>query len=222
MVLVKMLPHALPSAEPERRPSTSKNSGRSDLQEARKQHEKIKEDWARLCGELLLATCRRLEMASRVQGSAGKPPRGAKAEGPPGARLPFALHESARVVGRYRAVWPDDVQSRVAGIGLDPLEINYVRIEETSRYRKLLAYYRRRMDPAEESADSQGVWLATLRDRLGTGCKISVDVLVQKANPDDTYEKLDQDEKLSVEILTIEIRAPVSDGADRRGASSGG
>ena len=213
IVLVKMLPHEAFGAGRGRKPSRSRNSAsrnfvQGNIREAQMQREKVKGDWARFCGELVLATSKRLEMASHARAAAAARPSGGTADNPPALRLPLALHESARVVASYRTVWPEDVRSRVSGASLDSMEINYVRMEETNRFRKLLAYYKRQMGTRRESGDRQGVWLETVRDLPGTGRKLSLDVIIRKAMKGSAYETLDEDEKLAVEILAIEIRDP--------------
>lgn len=211
IVAIKMLPHGAFDAAA-RRPSTSKAAGRTDVHQARMQREKVKGAWARFCGELVLATCRRLETASRARAAA------VGSGEPPAPRLPLAMHDSARVVARYRAAWPDDVRSQASGTSVDPMEINYVRVEETNRYQKLLGYYRRQVGARQESTDRQGAWLEAVRDVPGTGRKLSLDVVIRKAAKDDTYEKLDKDEKLTVEILAVEIKDPAREDGDRRAA----
>jgi len=121
---VKTLPHESLDEESGRKPTHARASVH-DVHDARRHREKIMDDWAGFGEELVLATCRRLELAARARAAGGH----AAGDGAPSVRLPLKLHESARVVARYRTTWPEDLRSRVPAASVDPLEINYVHVE---------------------------------------------------------------------------------------------
>jgi hypothetical protein len=73
---------------------------------------------------------------------------------------PFKLHKDAQVVARYRLQWPKQIDGRLAGVSVAPLDIEYIRIEEENLAQRLLSTYRRQAGSrSQERRISGGVWI---------------------------------------------------------------
>jgi len=126
--------------------------------------------------------------------------------------LPIDLHPRARVVSRYDLRWPADAASSAAA-SADGTELHYVRIQQTtSNLRILVNHYRSELSsPAELLLDGgKRLWLDGRPRSSNAGNKLSVDVFLtrSKAGPGPAP---DTEERITVEVLTIEIRTPVRD-----------
>ncbi len=179
-----------------------------ELLAAREKRAELERQWVKFSADLLLTFKARLDTAWRSKGQHWSAPAASPSEATLEHRFPIDLHEGARVLGFHRLAWPSEGQETVLGLKLDPITVNYVRIEETSRFKPLLHYYRRQFGPRREILTEKGVWLESVRDIKETGRTRSFDLIITKAQPGTTFETLDQAEKLTVELLSIEAADP--------------
>jgi hypothetical protein len=124
--------------------------------------------------------------------------------------LPFELHPDAQPTAAYHADWLDRVGMKVAGARLDPMQIYYVRIEETGKFGTRLAFYKRELKSPEIRQLEDGAWLDGFREGSQPGRKQSVDVLISRPNFD-AERSGREDESLVVEILTVEVNDPAKE-----------
>jgi hypothetical protein len=82
----------------------------------------------------------------------------------------------------------------------------------------VLAYYRRQLPRRGEHRSvslrlsDQGAWLDVLEPGSAAGRKRSTDILIHRPDPD-LHARADEEEKLIIEILSIEIHDPAADQA---------
>ncbi len=127
----------------------------------------------------------------------------------PDPSLPITLPADANVVTARHIKWPDDVAKKLGGVTVDPMEINYVRIEENTRLVKVKGYYNRQLKSPDSHNVPSGLWLDSLSVSEKPGKKLSIDVLVTPVDAKPTARARDdkepeEDEDLIIEILTIE------------------
>jgi hypothetical protein len=94
-----------------------------------------------------------------------------------------------------------------------PLEIYYIRMEETSKPKKAVAYYARQLQvkasDVRKTDNSKADWLDSIRVLSQTNHRRSVDVLLTRAdNKANDAAKDNEETDLIVQILTIEIMDP--------------
>ena len=120
------------------------------------------------------------------------------------------------MIASCHVIWPDEVPAEMSAHKPSLLEIHYIRAEETGKPRKVLAFYARQAQvehgrTCERSTKS--AWLDGLRMLPQTGRRRSIDVLMTRSdNQGQPAEMAKDDEEtdLIVEILTIEIKDPLS------------
>jgi hypothetical protein len=160
-----------------------------------------------LSRDVVRTLCRRLCAAAQNQQTAAGAESTAEAD-----PFPLKLQANADVVAVYRLDWPETLSGRIAAP--PSLRVNYARIELKARPTRVLAYYRRQLPGCEEHAIPGGGWLDSLsNDKQQTKTR-STDVFVAKTNANVSGVP-DQDQELSVDILSIECehiakRGPLS------------
>lgn len=209
LVSLKLLTRGMtmPGEGPVRPAPGARPGAASDLTAARRKREQLEADWLRFSLDVLRAARLRLDETCRSGPRAAGAPAAAPAGPPP---LPIELHEGARVVGVHQIAWPAEGQETALGVRLDPLTLCYVRIEETARFKRLVNYYRRQTGARRETSTAERLWLESVRDPREGGPTSTLDVLITRAAPDAHFEMLDQDEKITVEVLFIELPDPAA------------
>ena len=135
------------------------------------------------------------------------------------AELPIAIDSPQDVMQEYHLDWPSAMRDTLLGLRLDPLGVHYVKIEEKARPSKVYAHYKRQLNlgdrvkfpergkETEVHESAARVWL----DHLSVGSTLdrvrSLDIVIRPANPDLPMMH-DQERKMIVEILAIEINDP--------------
>ncbi|MBN2215781.1 MAG: hypothetical protein JW719_00255 [Pirellulales bacterium] len=115
---------------------------------------------------------------------------------------PIELHADARVIHRYHETWPDG-EAGTEGFMRAPMRLHYVLCHETAEPEPLLRHYRRRVRNAAIAAGENEVWLSTLGVDKATGWQQSVDVFIERMNPDRPSTR-GVPEKLAVILLIVE------------------
>jgi len=213
LVVLKLMPRRDPEPSDDSRQApwlrrSQKSKYRpSALAQVREMVGEVEQEWMRVCGQLVLRLSERFEAAALAGatspgGGATAVRRTSKGE----VRLPFTLHPGARVVTEYELTWPVDLTDPACREAASPIRVRHARIEEQNRYSRVLGYYRHRIPTAAEHLSSQGAWIDGLVSRPEVGTKVSLDVLICRdripGNPDD------ENEKLRVDVLLIEVRDP--------------
>jgi len=185
-------------------------AGRTDkvaklLRMRQKQTEELDGDWQQLSRELLQVLCGQfrataLAQARSTASSVRRPPFDP-------ADFPLSLHSDQSEFGVYRFDWASAHQG-VAGVPLDRLKIDYIRFEEKTRPVKVQGFYRRQLTACETHLQDDGVWLDSVTWDHESGCRRSVDVLITCVNSD-IRRLADEEQKLAIDILCLEIRDPV-------------
>jgi hypothetical protein len=133
--------------------------------------------------------------------------------------LPVKIDAPQDVLTEYHLDWQSAMRDTLLGLRLDPLSVHYVRIEEKNRPSKIVAHYKRELrmgdrvkfpergKETEAHESAARVWF----DRLSVGSTPdrmrSLDIVIRPANPDLPMMH-DQERKMIVEILAIEINDP--------------
>ncbi len=178
----------------------------------RKKFQETKKAWQDFADESVRAWCERFHEQAKEE-SRPKKPSADEDESPSG--LPFALHEGAKIAAEYHAKWPEQVQAKLAGVGLGFLEIHYVRIEEEARYKSRLGHYKRRLKSSAAREVGNADCLESFRTVADTDRKRSITVLISRADKprgrtSDDDKTANEPEDLIIEILSIETKAPPS------------
>lgn len=131
-----------------------------------------------------------------------------------GPKLPpnFTLSPNAKVIAAYHVRWPEDVSDELTEQKLDLLEIHYLRFEEFAKPRKAIGYYTRQAQvrPSDARPIDRGMWIDGQR-RVQPDHRRSIDVLLTWPDAqDDDFTRDDQEVDLTVEVLAIEIKDPMS------------
>lgn len=194
------------------RPDAAKRlrSSRTDSKEllaSQQAREDINKSWDRFLQDVVRALCGQWGSCELSTPEASGGPRPADIAS--AARdLPLTLHATASVRALGRVDWP---ATAPPGFVADPLRVHYVRIEEKARPAKLLGHYRRQLGSCEMRPLDHGVWLDKLSAGGGVGWRSSLDVLIRSANPE-SRRLPEEEQKVIVEILSIEIRDPARSG----------
>jgi len=224
LVVLKTMPRNDPGADDSSRSApwlknrTSKDKYRPPgLAEVREMVGDVETEWMRVCGQMVLRLSERFEAAAVARGPRSGSESGAIRRTSAGyVRLPFELHDGARVVTRYELTWPHDLSEPSCRDAAGPIRISHVRIEEQNRYNKVLAYYRHQIPNVDEHLSNQGAWFDGLLERPESGTRVSLDVLIYRdritGTPDNEHEKL------RIDVLMIEVFDP----AHPRSTSSAG
>jgi hypothetical protein len=173
-------------------PTTRTTTKVAALREAKQQREHIAQQWSKFAENMLRAMCQQFRAVATAPAAGGD-----------AKELPLKPYVPADIVAAYRADWPEGLSEKPAGLGIAPLRVRYVRIEQQVRPLKVLAYYRRQLPDCEEHRVEQGVWLDALTPTNAGGAARSIDVLITKANKN-IPALADQEQRLIIEILTIE------------------
>lgn len=135
------------------------------------------------------------------------------------SELPVKLDAPQDVMLEYHLDWPSAMRDTLLGLRLDPLSVHYVKIEERARPSKVVAHYKRelklgdRVKFPERGKDTEvresaaSVWFDNLSVGSTPDRVRSLDIVIRPANPDLPMMH-DQERKMIVEILTIEINDP--------------
>jgi hypothetical protein len=170
-----------------------------------KRNVQIENAWLNLIQELAQTHCGRLRDAAAAKAEAIRQSGQPFHTFQPPAGLPVSLHSDSLVFAAYHLDWAAELPRICSTIPADPLSVYYVRIEDRTRLAKMQSYYRRQLKLCETHPVQHGVWLDSLAAESGR--RRSVDVFITVANPD-SQRLPDDEQKLIIEILSIETRDP--------------
>jgi hypothetical protein len=221
LVLLKMNPRRS-EAKPAARPSGSRGrpvrsppggGAAATAKIAAEKKEQAEKDWMTLSSKLVTAWCARFQAAAqardKTEAEAGNP------SGNVAPKLPseFEMANGAKVTTAYHLVWPAEVPAEIGSSKPSPLEIYYIRVEETNKPKKAIGYYSRQLQvktsEVRKTDNGKADWLDSVRALQQTDRRRSVDVVLTRAdNKASDATKDNQESDLIVEILTIEIKDP--------------
>jgi hypothetical protein len=115
-----------------------------------------------LCGRLAAAGEKQLDLGSA----------------PASQQPPLEIAPDAKITAQFTFEWPTDKAKQMTGIPLDPMKIQYVRLEQTGKPKTVLGYYRRKMNSPVIHELGADVWAESFRTIPKTDRKLSVDVLI--------------------------------------------
>ena len=225
LVLLKMFPRKSDSKPGVRTPPARSRPGRSlpnsgavAGKKAPEKKEQAEKDWMTLSSKLTTAWCARLQTAAQARDKAEAEAGTVSANAAHKLPSEFETAHGAKLVTAYHLVWPAEVSAEMAATPPSPLEIYYLRIEETAKPKKAIGYYARQWQlktPEARKTDTSNKtdWLDSVRTLGPNNHRRSVDVLLTRADNKGTDAAKDKDNEeidLVVEILTIEIKDPAS------------
>jgi len=161
--------------------------------------------WTQATESLVKAICQQCLIAAKRQSQPDA-----------GGELPIPLHPGARVTARYNLKWPAHAPAKLTGFQMDPLEVHYVCIEDTTDPVRLLRHYKSKMKRNHrEIGNNEGAWFAMVQDGSVPGRKQSIDVLITRPSGAPTGPppvaqpgQRNPGEPLVIQILTVEVKDP--------------
>ncbi|MBN1588306.1 MAG: hypothetical protein JW888_02205 [Pirellulales bacterium] len=214
LLVVKMLPRE----EKPQRPTARKRSSRPQpsgaetglgIEEAAAGSSEATpaEQWMQASQNVLEQLCEQCQKAAKEQ------PADKVAPG----KIRVKPHHGAQIVARYDLCLPDDAAEKLGGSKLDPIELHYVRIEETTQFSRLTKYYRRVTKVKHRTIGRNDAWFDSVKDASSPGRKLSCDVLITRPQGAGGMgnefgavrgRQKEPPEPLVVQILTIEMKDP--------------
>lgn len=140
----------------------------------------------------------------------------AKSGSDPEAKLPegLKLSDGAKVKAAHHIVWPDDAPPELAKLDLGPMEVYYVRAEESNRVKKLTGVYHRKLSLriSDVRLFNKMIWMDSMQMKTRKGWRRSVDLLITRTTGGVDSPMANNDEAdFIIEILVIETKDPTKD-----------
>lgn len=186
--------------------SSSKANKAAAKLEVKRRQEQTAQQWAEFARGEVVALCQRLDAIAKAKQSSAAQVEWSTDD----VDLPFKPHPRAQIVAAHQINWPDEIGDRINPVPL--LRVRYVRIEQKAQPTKVLAYYRRQLTAANEHAIPNGLWIESLEPAKEQDHARSVDIFLAKANAS-VPGLLDQQQEVTVEILTVECAAIAARGS---------
>jgi len=192
-----------------RRP-TSRTLGKAAIEKFKD----TREEWAKSSETLIRAWFDRCHLTATASSAVSQPVQPHPGEDNSATGLPISLHKEAHVAAAYQANWPGDLTGKLSGVTPGWMQMYYVRIEENRAPKTTLAFYKHQLNALDVRGDQDFVWVESFRKVPKTERKRSIDVLIERANKKTTQsdEPAPETEDLVIQILSIEINAPVGTG----------
>lgn len=126
--------------------------------------------WMRTSEKLVRVLCGRLAAAAGKGLDLGSPPAS--------QQPPLEIPSDAQITAQYALEWPSEAAKKMTGVPLDPMKIQYVRVEQTGNPKTVLGFYRRKMNSPVIHELGTDFWAESFRTIPKTDRKLSVDVLI--------------------------------------------
>ena len=189
-------------------------ASRAGSKETRGKFVKIKEEWEKFTRESIRSWCDRFHAAALAGDEATRVTDQTPGQPAPQTPLPIKLPTDTKPVAEFHASFPGKAQEKLSGVTPGPVEIHYVRIEETAQLKGRLGYYRRAIGAREPEQIDDTTWLDSYRPTAQTDGMLSVDLLITQVNPPKDKDKdaskkraAKGPEELIIEILAIRIKS---------------
>ena len=187
-------------------PSKSGNQNRLGLSAPRSadivRKHKAEQAWMDYSAELVDSLRKRF--AAAADATAGSDPKPKLPEG-------FKLSENAEVKAAHHVLWPADAPPELVELNLGPLEVYYVRTEESNQVKRLTGFYSRelKLRMSDLRLYDKMIWMDSQRMKTRKGWRRSVDLLITRTTGGSESPVANNDEAdFIVEILVIEIKDP--------------
>jgi hypothetical protein len=180
------------------RSSTQAKKGVADAQKDRQRQQQVGQEWMDFSRDMTREVCQRLYSAALAKQSG----RGGIDRTADHADLPFKLPPRAEVAAAYHLDWPDDLKGKLSAAPM--LRIRYVRIEQKAAPASVLAFFRRQVPTGKEHPRAGGDWLDSVVVEKEHVRARSVDVLMASVGKSVIVGLPNQEQELTVDILTIE------------------
>ena len=166
--------------------------------------------WSEVLGPYVADLCKRLSNSDHTK-SQQEMKRG---------RLTLRVHDRSKIVSRVDLQWPQNFSSRSVKHAVSPLELHYLKLQDTTLANGLVFHYRHHNKKAREETLPNGIWL----DSFDARQKKSIDIRITSSNQGgldlitpakrnsrsgNNQKRTKQEVKsIVVEILTINIPLP--------------
>ena len=94
--------------------------------------------------------------------------------------------------------------THTAQAAADAWQLDYVRIEERTKFSRPASYYRRQMKGCMVHALPHGLWLDGLVEKAGGGDVQSIDVVITQAG-DAAGPPADEEQEVTIQILSMDL-----------------
>ncbi|NQU24657.1 MAG: hypothetical protein HQ567_25525 [Candidatus Nealsonbacteria bacterium] len=170
---------------------------RTSSKDVRDNFVKIREEWEKYTKESIRTWCDRFHaVASAADATA------------PQASLPIKLPPDAKPTAQFHVRLPGSAAEKLGGVTPGPVDVHYIRIEETAKLKTRLGYYRRAIGTRGEPGQiDKAIWLDSYRVIPQTGNVLSIELLITQVEPP-KEEDAAEPEDLVIEILAIQIKDP--------------
>jgi hypothetical protein len=160
-------------------------------------------EWAKLTEELVQGYCRNCYAAARsARRHTRSPASDSRAAAPP-----LAPHPNSVASAVYHVAWPGEPAAGLPQSADDVLLLDYRRIEQRIKPRRVVAYYRRQLEHCLERPLADGLRLDGFSRGVGGNCARSIDVLITRASTGPPPPG-DEEQELTIQILVIEVQEP--------------
>ncbi len=166
--------------------------------------------WSEVLGPYVADLCKRLSNSDHTT-SQQEMKRG---------RLTLRVHDRSKIVSRVDLQWPQNFSSRSVKHAVSPLELHYLKLQDTTLANGLVFHYRHHNKKAREETLPNGIWL----DGFDARQKKSIDIRITSSNQDglnlvtpakrnskggNNQKRTKQEiQSIVIEILTINIPLP--------------
>lgn len=210
LVLLRSIYEDRAKAEPARKtPLVSLRYGkRSDAEALRlREYQVVQESWAEAAGELAAAWCERCRCAA-LDRDARQRAKGLSIDWAAlVGEFPIQPHSTEGLVAAYTVEWKGVPGSQGSDGQADVLRLHYIRIEERTRPKRVVAGYRRELPTLRPRETADGGCLEGVIEGSDPGFLRSVDIRITRAAYG-ARQSPDEEQELIVEILGVEVRNP--------------
>ena len=187
---------------------------------ARAEEQRLIREWSQFRLSMLNMLFQRLQQAADARDAVARaggdtnPSVAASA-----VKLPFALHDGARVLSRYDMRWPDVLPDWASTSNIGATEIHFIRIQQTTtRLKAIVEHYRHELGNGLENAIPNGTWLDSEKRLQDSGRRRSADVVFSRmkrplATVDGQEEKVE--ENVEINVFVVEINDPTGAGQEK-------
>ncbi len=191
-------------------PSANVRTG--DAMNPAQRKEKAEQDWFDLSDNLATVWCQRFLAVAQARERAVAESGNLAADVAPKLPVDFELDSGTRVISSCSLYWPESAPPAMSDPKPNQLEIHYIRAEQTGRPKRVLSFYGRQAQSRDLHEMDDFVWVDGIRMVPQSGRRRSIDVRVSYSDgrPAEGMAKDDEEADLAVEILTVEIKDPLS------------